>query len=147
MSTLYVISHSNNLWFFVPRVCAIGMHNVGLTAEFGNLNAASSHSLHSLIDPLGLFTITVSFQNFRKQNNIQMKIVITTGGIIGLTEGIIDDTCLLFYYIIVCLKDFFLQVSSSFSKPIQVYLQLCFETSIPIYIFGYHVSVWKKLNI
>ena len=34
------------------------------------------------------------FHNCAKQNNFQVKIVIATGGTVGLAEGIIDDTCL-----------------------------------------------------
>ena len=34
------------------------------------------------------------FQNIAKQNKRRLKIMITTVGTVGLTEGIIDDTCL-----------------------------------------------------
>ena len=36
----------------------------------------------------------LTFQNIAKQNKHRMKIMIATGGIVGLAEGIIDDTCL-----------------------------------------------------
>ena len=35
-----------------------------------------------------------TFQNLRKQNKFQGRIVIATGGIVGLAEWIIDGTCL-----------------------------------------------------
>ena len=34
------------------------------------------------------------FHNLAKRNNMQLRIVIATGGIVGLAEGIIDDSCL-----------------------------------------------------
>ena len=40
-----------------------------------------------------------TFQIRAKQNNFQVKIVIANGGIVGLDEGIIDDTCLVIYWI------------------------------------------------
>ena len=39
----------------------------------------------------------VTFQNLAKQNKCRVKIMITIGGTVGLAEGIIDDTCLVFH--------------------------------------------------
>ena len=66
-------------------------------------------------DPLGRPTVPVviiishvvyvrpfapTFQNLAKQNNFQVRIVmIAIGGTLGMAEGIIDDTCLVFRYI------------------------------------------------
>ena len=37
-------------------------------------------------------SVSPSFQNLTKQNNFQMRIVIATGGTVGLAEWIIDGT-------------------------------------------------------
>ena len=36
-----------------------------------------------------------TFQNLAKDNNFQVKIVITTGKTVGLAEWIVDDTCII----------------------------------------------------
>ena len=41
-----------------------------------------------------------TFQNIAKQNKLQMKIIIATGGTVGPAEGIIDDTCLVILFIL-----------------------------------------------
>ena len=38
-----------------------------------------------------------TFQNLAKQNKVQARIVIATGGTVGLAEWIIDDTHVLFF--------------------------------------------------
>ena len=38
------------------------------------------------------------FQNIAKQNKSRVKFI-TTGGTVGLAEGIVDDTCLVYDYI------------------------------------------------
>ena len=47
-----------------------------------------------ILDPLGRPTITLFKIASAKQNNFEVKIVIATGEIKGLAEGIINDTCL-----------------------------------------------------
>ena len=63
------------------------------------------------IDPRGRPTVTArsdhyirtccpyvpAFQNLSKQNNFQVRIVIASGGTVGLAEWIIDGTHVLFY--------------------------------------------------
>ena len=85
--------------------------------------ASSIPILHFSIDPLGqptvkansvitIFTHVVhpsTFKVIQNKNNIQMKTEIVAGGIVGLAEGIIDDTCLLLFQFSTFL--FFLYIS------------------------------------
>ena len=43
-----------------------------------------------------------TFKNLTKQNKVQARVVITTGGTVGLTEWIIDDTYVLFSFDAFC---------------------------------------------
>ena len=49
---------------------------------------------HASIDPRGRTTITIFAGSFRlrKQNKLQVRILIVTGGTVGLAEWIIDET-------------------------------------------------------
>ena len=52
-----------------------------------------------VFDPLGQFTVPTDSDNyfrtcFRPSPKYRLKIMIATGGTVGLAEGIIDETCL-----------------------------------------------------
>ena len=47
---------------------------------------------------LSVLTSVPTFQNFAKRNNFQVRIVIATGGTVGLAEWIIDDSYVLFFF-------------------------------------------------
>ena len=60
------------------------------------------HSAHPQTRPVVFIIFTQTsvrtsvptFQNIANYNKRRLKIMITTGGTVGLAEGIIDDTCL-----------------------------------------------------
>ena len=76
--------------------------------------ARLNNPVQSVVDSKGLPTFTAStdsyfhtwclyvrasistFQNLAKQNKVQVRTVIATGGTVGLAEGIIDDTHLMY---------------------------------------------------
>ena len=94
---------------FAMRNC-----NNSLTIICLCLSKRSTSEKVVIIDPLGRLTghsveITCNicpsvptFQNLAKQNHFQMKVMITTGINVGLAEGIIDDTHVLFTIMFNC---------------------------------------------
>ena len=67
------------------------------------------HYFHTFVRP--------HFPNLAKQNNIQVRIVIATGGTVGPAEGIIDDTNVLFLLFLDLPKMNFIEMNSDPNRP------------------------------
>ena len=72
--------------------------------------------------------LSVPVQNFVKQNNFQVRRAIATGGTVGLTEGIVDDSSLVFLCICSWMQLGDLQKSEAlFNRSYQAYVREPFK--------------------
>ena len=63
-------------------------------------------------------------QNIAKQNKRRVKIMITTGGTVGLSEGIIDDTCILYFFFSSHFFPFILAILTSLPLEVEVFCKV-----------------------
>ena len=78
--------------FWRAELPEVNMKNANLDPRGRpTVTAGSDHNFHTFCPAIP------TFQNLARQNNFHVKILIAIVGTAGLTEWIIDDTCLVIY--------------------------------------------------